>query len=39
MIHTLLDELAEVTLDGERRECLERLVTVPLLIIDDFGMR
>ena len=37
--HTLLDDLAEASLDGTRRECLERLVTVPLLIIDDFGMR
>src|SRR5579864_2816734 len=37
--HTLLDELAEATLDGTRKECLESLVTVPLLILDDFGMR
>src|SRR6266704_727867 len=37
--HTLLDELAEATLDGTRKECLEWLVTVPLLIIDDLGMR
>src|SRR5262252_7790754 len=37
--HTLLDQLAEVTLDGTRKECLESLVTVPLLILDDFGMR
>jgi len=37
--HTLLDELAEATLDGTRKEFLESLVTVPLLILDDFGMR
>jgi DNA replication protein DnaC len=37
--HTLLDELAEATLDGTRKECMEFLETVPLLIIDDFGMR
>ena len=37
--HTLLDELAEATLDRTRREHMELLVSVPLLIIDDFGMR
>jgi DNA replication protein DnaC len=37
--HTLLDELAEATLDGTRKECMEFLGTVPLLIIDDLGMR
>jgi DNA replication protein DnaC len=37
--HTLLDELAEATLDGTRKECMEFLGIVPLLIIDDFGMR
>jgi DNA replication protein DnaC len=37
--HALLDELAEATLDGTRPEYLESLVSVPLLIIDDFGMR
>src|SRR5579862_1028009 len=37
--HRLLEELAEATLDGTRKECLESLVTVPLLILDDFGMR
>jgi DNA replication protein DnaC len=35
--HTLLDELAEATLDGTRKEQMEFLVTVPLLIIDDLG--
>jgi DNA replication protein DnaC len=37
--HKLLDELAEATLDGTRKECMEFLGTVPLLIIDDLGMR
>ena len=35
----LLNELAEATLDGTRKEHMELLSTVPLLIIDDFGMR
>lgn len=37
--HTLLDELADATLDGTRKEHMELLVTLPLLIIDDLGMR
>jgi len=37
--HVLLDELAEAVVDGSRREFMETLTTVPLLIIDDFGMR
>lgn len=37
--HVLLDELAEAVVDGTRREFMETLTTVPLLIIDDFGMR
>lgn len=37
--HTLLDELADAALDGTRKDCLEFLAAVPLLIIDDFGMR
>jgi DNA replication protein DnaC len=37
--HVLLEEIADATLDGTRKECLESLTTVPLLIIDDFGMR
>src|SRR5579883_2129410 len=35
---TLLDELAEASIDGTRREHMDSLVTVPLLI-DDLGMR
>ncbi|MGA8669174.1 MAG: IS21-like element helper ATPase IstB [Terracidiphilus sp.] len=37
--HILLEELADATLDGKRREHMEMLATVPLLIIDDLGMR
>jgi DNA replication protein DnaC len=37
--HTLLDELAEATLDGTRKQHMEFLLTVPPLIIDDLGMR
>jgi DNA replication protein DnaC len=37
--HVLLDELAEAVVDGTRKEFMVTLTTVPLLIIDDFGMR
>lgn len=37
--HVLLDELAEAVVDGTRKEYMATLTTVPLLIIDDFGMR
>jgi DNA replication protein DnaC len=37
--HTLLDELADATIDGSRREFIEWLVALPFLIIDDLGMR
>ncbi len=37
--HTLLDEIAEATIDGARKPHMELLATVPLLIIDDLGMR
>jgi DNA replication protein DnaC len=37
--HTLLDELAEATLDGTRKKYTEWLVSLPLLILDDLGMR
>lgn len=33
--HILLEELADATLDGNRKEHMELLSTVPLLIIDD----
>jgi DNA replication protein DnaC len=37
--HVLLDDLAEAVADGTRKEFMDALTTVPLLIIDDFGMR
>ena len=37
--HVLLDELADAVTDGTRKEYMESISTVPLLIIDDFGMR
>ncbi len=37
--HILLEELAEAVVDGTRKQYMESLTTVPLLIIDDFGMR
>ena len=37
--HILLDELAEAIAEGTRKEYIESIATVPLLIIDDFGMR
>jgi len=37
--HTLLEELADATLDGTRKIYLAELAAVPLLIVDDLGMR
>src|SRR5579871_3672844 len=37
--HTLLEELTDATLAGTRKDYFADLVTVPLLIIDDLGMR
>ena len=37
--HTLIEEIADATLDGTRKTYLADLATVPLLIIDDLGMR
>jgi DNA replication protein DnaC len=37
--HTLLAELSEASLDGTRKQRMELLSTIPLLIIDDLGMR
>jgi DNA replication protein DnaC len=37
--HVLLDELADATLDGTRKDYMEWLVSLPLLILDDLGMR
>jgi len=35
----LLEELAEATLEGTRKHHMELLTSVPLLILDDMGMR
>jgi len=37
--HVLLDELADAVAEGTRKDYMESLATVPLLIVDDFGMR
>jgi DNA replication protein DnaC len=37
--HTLLEEIAEPMIDGTRKQHMELLATVPLLVIDDLGMR
>src|SRR2546423_7722521 len=37
--HVLLDELADAIADGTRKEYMDSVATVPLHIIDDFGMR
>ena len=37
--HVLIEEIADATLDGTRKDFFAELVAVPLLIIDDLGMR
>lgn len=37
--HVLLEELADATLDGTRKTYLTELTAIPLLVIDDLGMR
>ncbi len=37
--HILLEELAEAMVDGSRKQYMETIASVPLLVIDDFGMR
>ena len=37
--HLLIEQIAEAALDGTRKVLLADLATVPLLIIDDLGMR
>jgi DNA replication protein DnaC len=37
--HWLLEEMAEATLEDTRKEHMEELSAIPLLIIDDLGMR
>ena len=38
-VHVLLDELADSAADGTRKDYMQSVATVPLLIVDDFGMR
>lgn len=37
--HTLLNDIADAALDGNRKQQMELFSTVPLLVIDDLGMR
>ena len=37
--HVLLDELADAQLAGTRKDYLRHVTTVPLLVIDDLGMK
>ena len=37
--HLLLEELADASIDGTRTDYVRLLTTVPLLIVDDLGMR
>jgi DNA replication protein DnaC len=37
--HTLIDDIADATLEGTRKTFFSDLATVPLLIVDDLGMR
>tara|TARA_R110002095_G_scaffold156150_1_gene135667 strand:- start:80 stop:841 length:762 start_codon:yes stop_codon:yes gene_type:complete len=37
--HQLLEDLVDATLEDRRKECFKKLSEVPLLIIDDLGMR
>jgi DNA replication protein DnaC len=37
--HTLIENIADATLDGTRKQQMELFSTIPLLIIDDLGMR
>ena len=37
--HTLIEEIADATLSGTRKDYLADLSCVPLLIVDDLGMR
>ncbi len=37
--HTLIEEIAEASISGERKVLFAELSSVPLLIVDDLGMR
>jgi DNA replication protein DnaC len=38
-VHILLDELSDAVAEDTRKDYVEAVATVPLLILDDFGMR
>ena len=38
-VHVLLDELADAAAEGTRKDYMQLVGTVPLLVLDDFGMR
>jgi DNA replication protein DnaC len=38
-VHVLLDELSDAVADGTRKEYMAAVASIPLLILDDFGMR
>ncbi len=38
-VHVLLEDLADATLDGNRKKYVTEMANVPLLILDDLGMR
>jgi DNA replication protein DnaC len=38
-VHVLLDELADAAAEGTRKDYMLSVGTVPLLVLDDFGMR
>ncbi len=38
-VHVLLDELADAAAEGTRKDYMQWVGTVPLLVLDDFGMR
>ena len=37
--HSLIEDIADATLDGTRKEYFAEMASVPLLIVDDLGMR
>jgi DNA replication protein DnaC len=38
-VHVLLDELVDAAAEGTRKDYMQSIGTVPLLVLDDFGMR
>jgi DNA replication protein DnaC len=38
-VHVLLDELADAAAEGARKDYMQSVGNVPLLVLDDFGMR